>query len=141
MPALLGADLEEAIKTEITHHRPNAPRAGSDAKLVSAPGDQVHLQRDGGGPFQPPGLSQRPHPVLDPRERIGLAARVEDDQGHRDLVQVELMDQPVTRLPGEIPQQHLSGLRAPARNLHLLGIKRPDVTPMGRVGRLGTAAR
>jgi hypothetical protein len=44
-----------------------------------------------------------------------------------NLVQVQLVDKAVAGLPGQVPQQHLTRLAAPARRLHLLGAERPDV--------------
>ena len=41
--------------------------------------------------------------MVDPRERIALAARVKDHQRHGDLVQVELVDQAIARLARQIP--------------------------------------
>ena len=100
LPALLRASLEEPVKPENADHRPDPLRADPDPAPVGTRRDQVRLQRDGCVPLELPGLSQRPCPVLHPGERIGLAARVEDDKRHRHLVEVKLVDDPVTRLPG-----------------------------------------
>jgi hypothetical protein len=74
--------------------------------------------------------------VLDPGERLGLAARVEHDERDRDLAEVQLVDQPVTGLTGQVPEKHLPGLRASTGNHDFLAVKCPDVAPVRRVGRL-----
>lgn len=111
---------------------------GPDARTAPVgPGrDQEGLDRRALIARDPLRLAQRPGPVVDPGERVHLVPGVEDDQGDGHLMEVELVDQPIARLPGEVPEQRLPGLPEPVGPVDILAPERPDPPPVGRLGRL-----
>ncbi len=75
------------------------------------------------------GLSQSTRPVRHARERIKLAPGVEDHKRYGRLSEIELMNQSITRLTCQIPEEDLPRLPV-AVQLDFLGAERPNMPGM-----------
>lgn len=126
-PVVFRARLEERVEGEIVEDALDALGAEADAPDVAASGHEELLHRQRRFPLRQRGLPQRAVPVLHTCERIGLAARVEHHQGSGDVVQVELVDEAVVGLSGEVPQQGFLRLALSVGCVDGGGAERPDI--------------
>ena len=73
-------------------------------------------------------------------ERVRLTSCVEDDQRHGHFAQMQLMNDTVAWLAGEVSQQRFARSSALAGYLVFRGAERPHLLPRRRIRRLKWAA-
>ena len=130
-PPHLGAGLQEAGESVLRHDLLDPLPAHARTAAVDPGRHQQLDQRGAAG-----GLVERGRPVRHPGERIALAVRVEEHQPDRDVAQREPVEQPVTGLAGEVPEQDLPGLLGRAGPL-----VRPDLPAVGGATSAGSSDR
>jgi hypothetical protein len=77
--------------------------------------------------------TQSAFPVSDACERIRLASGIEDDQRNSGFIQMELMDDAISWLSGEIPKERLARLGHTRLYFHVAGLEGPHMSTRGGI--------
>ena len=64
-------------------------------------------------------------------EGVGLAVGIEDDQGDRNFIEVQLVNEAIAGLACQVPQEYLAVLLASITKFDFTAVEGPDVAAMG----------
>src|SRR5690348_1810977 len=79
-----------------------------------------------------PGLVQGTAPVPHPGKGVSFTTGIKQDKRHRDLVEMQLVNESVARLARQVPEEDFAYLLAVTAEIDFMIVECPDVTAMSR---------
>ena len=104
-PPFFGTGFKIGVKTHIPQQVIYAGWTDTDATPVYPGRDQEFVHRNTRFTLEPLHLPQGTVPMTYPGKGVGITAGIEHDQGHGHFIEMELVNETVARLTGQIPKQ------------------------------------